>query len=146
MEDREYTLLNKSRMQIRRIGKAMNVFSIFAALGMLFMVIGGIILLAYGSSFDQDMPRYLSLLLSFAGIGLILLVAVLIVPLVYMRRSVHAAAEVANNTEIHAIIEYNRWVGKLWRFMTRFLVVLFALGVIGSLVAGLYILSAHNAF
>ena len=146
MEDKEYTLLNKSRMQIRRIGKMMNLFSIFAALGMLFMAIGGVILLAYGSSFDADMPRYLSALLSIAGIGLLVLVAVLIVPLGYMRRAVHAAAEVANNTEIRAIIGYNHCVAKLWRFMTWFLVILFAIGVIGSVVAGLYILSARNIF
>ena len=145
MEENDVTMLNKCRMQISRTGRLMNLFSIFAAIGMVFMVVGGLILLFYGNRIDPDLPNYLMLLISFAGIALILLAAVLVVPLMRMRRAVKAALEVAHNNDIVPVAAYHAAVTGLWRYMTWFLIVIFALGIIASAIAGLLILSAHNA-
>lgn len=145
MEINENTLLKQCRIQVSRTGKLMNLFSIVAAIGMLFMVVGGILLLAYGSKIDPDLPNYLMLLISFSGIALILLTAVLVIPLLRMRRAVRLANEVAHNNDEHPMIAYEKAVTGLWRYMTWFLVVIFIIGVIASLIAGLLILNAHNA-
>ena len=145
MDQNEDTLLKQCRMQISRTGRLMNLFSIFAALGMLFMMIGGIVLLAYGSKIDPDLPNYVMLLISFAGIALILLAAVLIVPLLRMRRAIRAAQEVAHNIDVVPMAAYHAAVTGLWRYMTWFLVIIFVLGVLASLIASLLVLSAHNA-
>jgi len=145
MEMNDDTLLKQCRIQIARTGKYMNLFSIFAAIGMLLMVVGGIILLAYGSKIDPDLPNYLMLLISFSGIALILLTAVLVVPLLRMRRAVRAAQEVAHNNDELPMAAYHTAVAGLWRYMTWFLIVIFILGVLATLIASLLILSAHNA-
>lgn len=145
MEDKEYKTLTMCRMRIGRTGKLMNVFSIFAALGLVFMVVGGIVLLAYGSRIDPDMPNYLTLLISFAGIGLIILAAALVYPIVLMREAVKSAKLVASINDIPPMLDYNSVVAKLWRYMTWFLVVIFSLALIGALVASLVVLSVHNA-
>ena len=123
----------------------MNLFSIFAAVGMLFMIVGGIVLLAYGSKIDPDLPNYLMLLISFTGIALILLVAVLLVPLLRMRRAIRAAQEVAINNDEVPMVAYHVAVTRLWRYMTWFLIVIFILGILATLIASLLVLSAHNA-
>jgi len=145
MEMNDDNLLKQSRTQIARTGKYMNLFSIFAAIGMLLMVVGGIFLLAYGSRIDPDLPNYLMLLISFTGIALILLTAVLVVPLLRMRRAIRAAMEVAHNNDEVPFAAYHTAVTGLWRYMTWFLIVIFILGVLASLIASLLILSAHNA-
>ena len=145
MEDNEVTLLNTCRMQIARTGKYMNLFSIFAAVGMLIMAAGGIILLAYGNRIDSDLPNYLMLLISFSGIALILLTAVLVVPLLRMRRAIRAAMEVAHNNDEVPMAAYHTAVTGLWRYMTWFLIVIFILGVLATLIASFLILDAHNA-
>ena len=145
MEELDVTLLNQCRMHVARTGKSMNVFSIVAAVGMLFMVVGGIVLLAYGSRIDPDMPNYLTLLISFAGIALIVLAAVLIVPLMRMREAVRAAKDVATNIDLMPMAEYTRVVASLWRYMTWFLVVIFCVALIATLVATLFVLSVRNA-
>lgn len=139
------TLLKQCRIQISRTGKFMNLFSIFAAVGMLFMIVGGIVLLAYGSKIDPDLPNYLMLLISFTGIALILLVAVLLVPLLRMRRAIRAAQEVAINNDEVPMVAYHVAVTRLWRYMTWFLIVIFILGILATLIASLLVLSAHNA-
>lgn len=144
MEMNENTLLKQCRIQISRTGKFMNLFSIIAAVGMLFMVVGGIILLAYGSKIDPDLPNYLMQLISFSGIALILLTAVLVIPLLRMRRAVRMANEVAHNNDELPLVAYENAVTGLWRYMTWFLVVIFIIGVIASLIAGFLVLNAHN--
>ena len=145
MEMNDDTLLKQCRIQISRTGKFMNLFSIFAAVGMLFMIVGGIVLLAYGSKIDPDLPNYLMLLISFTGIALILLVAVLLVPLLRMRRAIRAAREVAINNDEVPMVAYHVAVTRLWRYMTWFLIVIFILGILATLIASLLVLSAHNA-
>ncbi len=144
MAENEFNLLNQCRVQIAHTGKLMNIFSIFAALGMLFMVAGGIVLLAYGSRIDPDMPNYMTLLISFAGIGMILIAAVLIIPLMRMREAVRMAKAVANNIDVSPMIAYHRVVRGLWRYMMWFIGVIFVLALIGALVASVIVLSVHN--
>ena len=141
----EDTFLKECRIQVSRTGRHMNLFSVFAAFGMLFMVVGGIVLLFYGSRIDPDLPNYLMLLISFTGIALILLSAVLLVPLLRMRRAVRAAQEVAHNNDTVPMVAYHAAVTGLWRYMTWFLIVIFILGVLASAIASLLVLSAHNA-
>jgi len=145
MEMNDDNLLKQSRTQIARTGKYMNLFSIFAAIGMLLMVVGGIFLLAYGSRIDPDLPNYLMLLISFTGIALILLTAVLVVPLLRMRRAIRLANEVAHNNDEVPFAAYHTALTGLWRYMTWFLIVIFILGVLATLIASFLILNAHNA-
>ena len=139
------SLLKQCRIQVARTGKFMNLFSIFAAVGMLFMVVGGVLLLAYGSKIDPDLPNYLMLLISFTGIALILLTAVLVVPLLRMRRAIRLANEVAHNNDEVPFAAYHTALTGLWRYMTWFLIVIFILGVLATLIASFLILNAHNA-
>lgn len=135
MEENELILLNNSKNHIVRAGKWMNIFSIFAALSVLFLVAGGILIVFISGNLDDAAPYYLDNVLGFAGIALILFAAACLPGIVCMRRAVHAANQVRINNDLLPSVEYLRQTRYTWHYLMVFLVACFIIAVIASITA-----------
>ena len=135
MEENELIILNNSKKHIVRAGKWMNVFSIFAAISVLFLAAGGVLLLYVSGYLDEATPYYLDNLLGFGGIALIVFAAALLPAIVCMRRATHAATQVRINNDLLPLTEFLRQTRYLWHYLMTLFVVVFALALVATVVA-----------
>jgi len=135
MEENELIILSNSKKHIVRAGKWMNVFSIFAVLGVLFLVAAGIVMLFVSGNLDEATPYYLDNVLGFAGIALIVVAAALLPGIVCMRRAVRAAKQVYYNNDLNPSVDYLRQTHYMWHYLMLLIVVAFSLAVVAAVVA-----------
>lgn len=135
MEENELIILGNSKKHIVRAGKWMNIFSIFAVLGILFLVAAGVLLLSISGYLDEATPYYLDNILGFGGIALIILAAALLPAIVCMRRTVQAANQVRINNDLVPSVEYLRQTHYLWHYLMILFVVCFSLTLLASIAA-----------
>lgn len=145
MEENEIMSLKNSKMYVARVGRWMNIFSVFATLAMLFIVAGGIVMLYVSNWLDEATPYYLDNVIGLGGVGMIVLAGALIPAILYMRRAVREANQIKVSQEVYPVVEFLRQTQKLWHYTTVLLIVLFILGVIAVGVAGLYYFSVRSA-
>jgi hypothetical protein len=145
MEENEIMSLKNSKMYVARVGRWMNIFSVFATLAMLFIVAGGIVMLYVSNWLDEATPYYLDNVIGLGGVGMIVLAGALIPAILYMRRAVREANQIKVSQEVYPVVEFLRQSQKLWHYTTVLLIVLFILGVIAVGVAGLYYFSVRSA-
>lgn len=145
MEENEIMSLKNSKMYVARVGRWMNIFSVFATLAMLFIVAGGIVMLYVSNWLDEATPYYLDNVIGLGGVGMIILAGALIPAILYMRRAVREANQIKVSQEVYPVVEFLRQTQKLWHYTTVLLIVLFILGVIAVGVAGLYFFSVRSA-
>lgn len=145
MEENEIMSLKNSKMYVARVGRWMNIFSVFATLAMLFIVAGGIVMLYVSNWLDEATPYYLDNVIGLGGVGMIVLAGALIPAILYMRRAVREANQIKVSQEVYPVVEFLRQSQKLWHYTTVLLIVLFILGVIAMGVAGLYYFSVRSA-
>ena len=145
MEENEIMSLKNSKMYVARVGRWMNIFSVFATLAMLFIVAGGIVMLYVSNWLDEATPYYLDNVIGLGGVGMIVLAGALIPAILYMRRAVREANQIKVSQEVYPVVEFLRQTQKLWHYTTVLLIVLFILGVIAVGVAGLYFFSVRSA-
>ena len=145
MEENEIMSLKNSKMYVARVGRWMNIFSVFATLAMLFIVAGGIVMLYVSNWLDEATPYYLDNVIGLGGVGMIILAGALIPAILYMRRAVREANQIKVSQEVYPVVEFLRQSQKLWHYTTVLLIVLFILGVIAVGVAGLYYFSVRSA-
>lgn len=140
MEENDIILLNKCRSRISKSGKWMNLFSIFAAIGMVLMVIGGILLIGLGNKLGENVPATLELISSIAGIFLIVLAAALIYPLVMIRRAVKASRQVRVHMDISPMLEALAVTHIFWKYMTWFIFLLLGFACLAAFLAIIFFL------
>ena len=145
MEENEIMSLKNSKMYVARVGRWMNIFSVFATLAMLFIVAGGIVMLYVSNWLDEATPYYLDNVIGLGGVGMNVLAGALIPAILYMRRAVREANQIKVSQEVYPVVEFLRQSQKLWHYTTVLLIVLFILGVIAVGVAGLYYFSVRSA-
>lgn len=145
MEENEIMLLKNSKMYATRVGRWMNIFSVFATLAMLLIAACGIAMLYVSNWLDEATPYYLDNVIGLGGVGMIIVAGALIPAIVYMRRAIKEANHIKVSQEVYPVVEFLRHTQKLWHYTTILLIVLFVLGVIALCVAGLYFLSVRNA-
>ena len=135
MEENELILLKNSKKHIVKAGKWLNIFSIFAAISVLFMVAGGVFLLFFSGTLDEATPYYLDNILGFSGIAIILFAAASLPPIVFMRRAVHAADQVRVNNDLLPSVEYLSQIHSLFQYAAWLMIVCFIFAVVASVVA-----------
>lgn len=135
MEENQLILLNQCRSRISKSGKWMNLFSFFAAAGMVLMAVAGIVLLNYGNKLGEDVPSDWELATSVAGILLIVMAAALIFPLKLIRQAVKASREVRVSTDIAPMLEALKVTHLLWKYMTWFVFICLGLACLAALAA-----------
>ncbi|MBQ9865229.1 MAG: hypothetical protein IJM33_07835 [Bacteroidales bacterium] len=135
MEENELILLKNSKKHIVKAGKWLNIFSIFAAISVLFMVAGGVFLLFFSGTLDESTPYYLDNILGFSGIAVILFAAASLAPIVFMRRAVHAADQVRVNNDMLPSVEYLSQVHYLCHYVAWLMIVCFLIAIVASAVA-----------
>ena len=140
MDENEITLLNHSKMNVIKVGKLMDTFSIFAVLTALLIVVGGLFLLFYSNTLPEDMPHYIDNILGMLGVALILVAASLIPAVVQLRRAKHMADQLKVSSDITPIRSFLRANHDLWRYTTTLLVVLFILAVLSAIMLYIYLL------
>ena len=133
-------------MYVTRIGRWMNIFSIIATVGMLFIVAGGIVLLYVSNTMDEATPYYLDNVVGLGGIALIIFAGAIIPAIMFMRRAVAEANRIKGVQEVYPVVDFLRESKKLWRYTTIVLVVVFILGLIAAAVAGLYYMPLRGFF
>ena len=146
MEEKEIISLRNSKMYVTRIGRWMNIFSIIATVGMLFIVAGGIVLLYVSNTMDEATPYYLDNVVGLGGIALIIFAGAIIPAIMFMRRAVAEANRIKGVQEVYPVVDFLRESKKLWRYTTIVLVVVFILGLIEAAVAGLYYMPLRGFF
>lgn len=146
MDENEDILFNECKLQITKTGRAMNILSYVAVASMIGLVVGGLVLLAYGSRIDTDMPHYLELLISFFGIACIFISALLVPPMVYMRRAVHAAKQVEIGNELFPAADFLHQSHLMWRYLTVFITAVAVLTFIVTVAVSFYVLSIRHPF
>ena len=135
MEENDLILLNNSKKHVVRAGKSMNVFSILAAISVLGLVAGGIVMLLISGYLAEDTPYYLDNLLGFGGIAMVVLAAALLPVIVYMRRVVHAANEARINNDMLPTVEYLRQTSNMWHYLKILFVIVFILSILATVAA-----------
>ena len=135
MEENDLILLNNSKKHVVRAGKSMNVFSILAAISVLGLVAGGIVMLLISGYLAEDTPYYLDNLLGFGGIAMVVLAAALLPVIVYMRRVVHAANEARINNDMLPTVEYLRQTSSMWHYLKLLFVIVFILSILATVAA-----------
>ena len=135
MEENDLILLNNSKKHVVRAGKSMNVFSILAAISVLGLVAGGIVMLLISGYLAEDTPYYIDNLLGFGGIAMVVLAAALLPVIVYMRRVVHAANEARINNDMLPTVEYLRQTSSMWHYLKLLFVVVFILSILATVAA-----------
>ena len=131
MEENEIISLKNSKMYVARVGRWMNIFSIVSVLGMLFIVAGGIVMLYASNMMDEATPYYLDNVVGLGGVGMIILAGAMIPAIIQ---------------EVYPIVNFLRESQKLWHYTTIVLIVIFIVGVIASIIAGLYYTSVRSIF
>lgn len=132
-------------MYVTRVGRWMNIFSIFAVLAMLLIVAIGVIMLYVSNMLDEATPYYLDNVLGLGGVGAIIVAGALIPAIMMMRRAISEANRIKGSQEIYPVVNFLRETQKLWHYTTILLIVLFIIGVIVVGVAGLYYSSLRSA-
>jgi uncharacterized membrane protein YidH (DUF202 family) len=140
MEENEIMLLKNSKMYVTRVGNRMNVFSFLAVIGMLFLAIGGIVMLYVSSVLDENTPYYIDNILGMLGLAFILMAGALVPIVVYMRRALRMANQVKSTQEIYPIVEFLRESHKMWKYATSIFTVIIILAVVAAIVAAIYLL------
>ena len=146
MEENEIILLKNSKMYVARVGHWMNIFSIISVLGMLFIVAGGIVLLYVSNMMDEATPYYLDNVVGLGGVGLIIFAGAMIPAIMFMRRAVAEAKRIKGSQEVYPVVNFLRETQKLWHYTTIVLIVVFIVGVLATILAGLYYLPLRSAF
>ena len=146
MEENEIISLKNSKMYVARVGRWMNIFSIVSVLGMLFIVAGGIVMLYASNMMDEATPYYLDNVVGLGGVGMIILAGAMIPAIMMMRRAVAEAKRIKGTQEVYPIVNLLRESQKLWHYTTIVLIVIFIVGVIASIIAGLYYTSVRSIF
>ena len=146
MEENEIISLKNSKMYVARVGRWMNIFSIVSVLGMLFIVAGGIVMLYASNMMDEATPYYLDNVVGLGGVGMIILAGAMIPAIMMMRRAVAEAKRINGTQEVYPIVNFLRESQKLWHYTTIVLIVIFIVGVIASIIAGLYYTSVRSIF
>lgn len=146
MEENEIILLKNSKMYVARVGHWMNIFSIISVLGMLFIVAGGIVLLYVSNMMDEATPYYLDNVVGLGGVGLIIFAGAMIPAIMFMRRAVAEAKRIKGSQEVYPVVNFLRETQKLWHYTTIVLIVVFIVGVLATILAGLYYLPMRSAF
>ena len=144
MEENEVILLKKSKINVAAVGKWTNIFSIFAAIGLLLMVALGVAMLYFSGKLDYSTPYYLDNILGLGGVVVIVLAAALLPAVLYMRRVVHAAKQMEVNNDLFPIVDFMRQQRSLWHYMGMLIVVLFIVGIVAALVGGFILFSMFN--
>lgn len=144
MEENEIMSLKNSKMYVTRVGRWMNIFSVFATLAMLFIVAGGIVMLYVSNWLDEATPYYLDNVIGLGGVGMIIVAGALIPAILYMRRAVREANQIKVSQEVYPVVEFLRQSQKLWHYTTVLLIVLFVIGVVVACVAALYFNSVRG--
>lgn len=137
MEENEVKILKSSKMNVARVGKWMNLFSIFAVLSMILLVAIGVVALFISGMMDEATAYYLDNVIGFAGCGLILVAAAMLPAVVFMRRGVHAAHQIKVTNEIFPLAEFVRQQRHLWHYMALLLIIGFILSVLASAAAAI---------
>lgn len=138
MEENQSILLSQCRSRISKSGKWMNLFSIFAAGGMVLMVAGGILLINLGNNLGESISSDWELVTSIAGIGLIVLAIALIFPLKMIRQAVTASREVRITTDVAPMLEALKVTHWFWKYMTWLVFLLLGFSCLAALLAFLY--------
>lgn len=140
MEENDIILLSKCRSRISKSGKWMNLFSIFTAIGMILMVVGGILLINWGNNLGENVAPTCELVSSLFGIGLIILAAALIYPLLLIRRAVKASREVRVTTDVTPMLEALKVTHWFWKYMTWLVFLLLGFTCLAGFLTLLYFL------
>lgn len=140
MDDNDVKLLNSSKTSVTIIGKWMNLFSIFAVIGILFIAIAGLFLLYYSSTLPEDMAHYIDNIVGLSGIGLIVVAGFLVPAVVRLRKAVHAAREIKVTGELYPVPLFLRDCGRMWHYMAWLLVALIIFSAICALMLSIYFL------
>lgn len=137
MEENEVKILKNSKMNIARMGKWMNIFSIFAVLSMILLVALGVVALFVSGMMDEATAHYLDNVIGFSGIGLIVVAAALLPTVVFMRHSVRAARQIRATNELYPLAEFARQQRHLWHYTALLLVIGFVIALLASVAAAI---------
>lgn len=140
MEEKDITALKNSKMYIVKIGKWMNLFSIFSVLGILFVVACGMALLYYSGTLPEDQPHYIDNLVGLGGIALFVVAAAIVPAVVNMRHIVHAAKAIKVNNDFAPLRSFMRYNRKLWHYLAVLMIVMLSAAVVASVLLYIYFL------
>jgi len=140
MEENEVMLLKNSKMYVTRLGRWMNVFSVFSLVVMLFLVIGGIAMLYVSNMMDENTPYYLDNILGLGGVGVIVGAGTIVPAVMYMRRAIRHTNQVKMSQEIYPVVNFMRESQKLWHYSSVVIIVLVVVAVLAAVVAAVYLL------
>ena len=143
MEENETKELKSSRMNVAHAGKWMNLFSIMAVLGMLLLVVAGIGMLFISNMLSSATPYYIDNIMGLGGVGLIVLAAALVFPVVKMREMVFEAKQIKGTQEVYPVLNYLRHNRKMWHYLAILITVLVCITVVLAVVAVVYVRSLY---
>lgn len=140
MNNEETTLLKNSRLHISKAGKWMSFFSIFAFIGILFLVCGGLALLYYSGTLPEDMPHYIDNLVGLGGIALIILAATLLYPIVLLRQLVNTTRAIKYDNSLNPVRHFFHVNRNLWHYMAILMLVVIVLAIFAAIMLGIFFL------
>jgi uncharacterized membrane protein (DUF485 family) len=128
MEEKDLQLLEESKLYVSSMGKWMKFFAVLMTIALVFMALGCIGIMLFGSLIPLDMFGGLSL--RWFGILYLILIILYIFPTLYLYRSSAAARLAVECDDNVQMVEFLRNNKSFWKFCGILTIVMLALYVV----------------
>ena len=138
MEEKDLQLLEESKLYVSSMGKWMKFFAILMTIGLVFMALGCLGIMSFGSHIPMDMFGGLSL--RWFGLIYLILIILYIFPTLYLYRSSSAAqlaVEANDNEQVVEFLKNNKSFWKYCGILTIVILIVYVLIIIGVMVAAI---------
>ena len=138
MEEKDLQFLEESKLYVSSMGKWMKFFAVLMTICLVFLVLGCIGAISFGSKIPLDMFGGLSL--KWFGLLYLILIILYIFPTIYLYRSSAAAKLAVESDDNVSMVEFLKNNKSFWKFcgiLTIVMLIFYVLIIIGVMVAAI---------
>lgn len=138
MEEKDLQLLEESKLYVSSTGKWMKFFAVLMTIALVFMALGCIGIVSFGSHIPMEVFGGLSL--RWFGILYLILIILYIFPTLYLYRSSSAAqlaVEANDNEQVVEFLKNNKSFWKFCGFLTIVMLCTYVVAIIGIIIAAI---------
>ena len=138
MEEKDLQLLEESKLYVSSMGKWMKFFAVLMTICLVFLVLGCIGAISFGSKIPLYMFGGLSL--KWFGLLYLILIILYIFPTIYLYRSSAAAKLAVESDDNVSMVEFLKNNKSFWKFcgiLTIVMLIFYVLIIIGIMVAAI---------
>jgi len=128
MEEKDLQLLEESKLYVSSMGKWMKFFAVLMTIALVFMALGCIGIMSFGSHIPMEVFGGLSL--KWFGLLYLILIILYVFPTLYLYRSSAAAQLAVEAKDNEQVVEFLKNNKSFWKFCGILTIVMLALYVV----------------